>query len=71
MSLPLFECVGLDASTVASPWCIYESECPRKGRCIVGAWRPVDGSWNRDVACLSCRARGEESRSKAPVGVAS
>jgi hypothetical protein len=53
----------LFGATVASPWCIYEGACARKGRAEVGAWRQEGpDARNRPVVCLTCGRRGEESQ---------
>ena len=55
--LPLFE------ATVASPWCLYEGVCARKGRAEVGAWRQEGpNARNRPVVCVTCGRHGEESQ---------
>lgn len=55
-----------DAETVASPLCSYQAPCPRKGRATYGP--PMDmgeDCINRDITCLTCGARGVESRNLA------
>jgi hypothetical protein len=67
MQLSLFADYVPPPETIASPICIYDGACPRKGRCTVEPWaRTAEGlSENRRVRCLTCKAHGEESRNLA------
>lgn len=58
--LALFEAV-----TVASPLCSYERKpCHKGGRAVYGQPEDLGGCVNREITCLTCSARGEESRRK-------
>jgi len=54
-------------ATIPSPWCPYFPLCPKRGRAMVGPWVSMGPNVrNRQVVCLECRCRGEQSENLTP-----